>query len=263
MPAPSPSTPATVSPPAISAQRVRVAFAGNHPVLRDLSLELPAGQVTCLLGPSGCGKSTLLKCIAGLLRPESGSIMIGAAVPNPNAQRMSFVFQDPTLLPWRSVRDNVLLPLQLKGLSQDQTYLARVDHFLSIVGLAASDQQKYPSQLSGGMKMRASLARALATDPDILLLDEPFAALDDVLRNKLNELLLQLVSERPRTVVFVTHNIAEAIFLSDQIAIIGQGVVQRLIDNPLPKPRQRTSRATPQFAELFGVVASAMEGAAG
>lgn len=261
MPASSP-TPTASSPPAISCQSVQLAFSGGQPVLRGLNLEIPAGQVTCLLGPSGCGKSTLLKCFAGLLRPDSGKVLIGAAAPDPNAQRMSFVFQDPTLLPWRSVRDNVVLPLELKGLSQDQSYLARVEHFLGIVGLSANDQRKFPSQLSGGMKMRASLARALATDPDILLLDEPFAALDDVLRNKLNELLLQLVSERPRTVVFVTHNIAEAIFLSDQIAIIGNGVVRRLIDNPLPKPRQRASRATPQFAELFGVVSTAMEGSA-
>ena len=176
---------------------------------------------------------------------------------------MSFVFQDPTLLPWRNVRDNVLLPLELKGVAQDASYLQRVEHFLSVVGLSPSDQRKFPAQLSGGMKMRASLARALATDPDVLLLDEPFAALDDVLRNKLNELLLQLVAERPRTVVFVTHNIAEAIFLSDQIAIVGRGVVQQLIRNPLPKPRERSCRSTPEFAQLFGHVAAAMEGAAG
>jgi len=257
------STTTASSPPAISCQSVQLAFAGGQPVLRGLNLDIPAGEVTCLLGPSGCGKSTLLKCFAGLLRPDSGEVLIGTAPPNPNAQRMSFVFQDPTLLPWRHVRDNVLLPLELKGVAKDASYLQRVEHFLSVVGLSPSDQRKFPAQLSGGMKMRASLARALATDPDVLLLDEPFAALDDVLRNKLNELLLQLVAERPRTVVFVTHNIAEAIFLSDQIAIVGRGVVQQLIRNPLPKPRERSCRATPEFAQLFGHVAAAMEGATG
>lgn len=250
-------------PPQIACRNLELSFAPTQPVLRQLSLDLPAGEITCLLGPSGCGKSTLLKCIAGLLQPQTGSIRFDDRPVKELIGRMSFVFQEPTLLPWRSVRSNVLLPLELQGRLGDPQCRAQVDRFLEIVGLLSSDQRKFPSELSGGMKMRASLARALATDPDILLLDEPFAALDDVLRNRLNELLLELVAERPRTVVFVTHNIAEAIFLSQQIAIIGRGEVRQLWRNPLPLPRQRSCRATPQFAGLFGEVASLMEAAAG
>lgn len=249
-------------PPLISCNNLQLSFTSGTPVLDDLSLELPAGEITCLLGPSGCGKSTLLKCIAGLLQPQSGTIQVDAQPAETLAGRISFVFQEPTLLPWRTVRGNVLLPLELQRRASDPTCLEQVDHFLRIVGLAPSDQRKHPHELSGGMKMRASLARALATDPDILLLDEPFAALDDVLRNRLNLLLLELVAERPRTVVFVTHNIAEAVFLSQQIAIIGRGSVRQVWRNPLPFPREPASRSTAQFAALYGEVAAAMEAAA-
>lgn len=250
------------SPPQIHCENVELAFGRGPAVLRGLSLEIPAGEIVCLLGPSGCGKSTLLKCIAGLLKPKSGRVRIGDSGPNPLVQRMSFVFQEATLLPWRTVRSNVLLPFELRDEADESSSRERVDRFLKIVGLSAADQLKFPAQLSGGMKMRVSLARALATDPDVLLLDEPFAALDDVLRNRLNELLLELVAERPRTVVFVTHNVAEAIFLSSQIAVIGQGKVHALLRNPLPQPRRRECRSTPEFAKMFGEVASAMEGAA-
>jgi NitT/TauT family transport system ATP-binding protein len=248
--------------PQIDCRNLQLSFAPGQPVLRDLSLVLPAGEITCLLGPSGCGKSTLLKCIAGLLPPDSGFIRFDDQPLATLAGRMSFVFQEPTLLPWRTVRSNVLLPLELQRRHKEPECLERVDRFLKIVGLHESDQRKFPSELSGGMKMRASLARALATDPDVLLLDEPFAALDDVLRNRLNELLLELVAQRSRTVAFVTHNIAEAVFLSQQIAIIGRGSVHQVWRNPLEVPRTRSSRSTAEFAALYGEVASAMESAA-
>jgi len=260
---PSPGLPdAAVPPPRIDCRGVRVAFEPGQPVLRGLDLEIPSGSITCLLGPSGCGKSTLLRCIAGLLVPDAGSVTVGSAATRPLSQRLSFVFQEPTLLPWRTVRANVMLPLELQKLAAEPDFRRRVDRFLGVVGLSEGDQRKLPAQLSGGMKMRASLARALVTDPDVLLLDEPFAALDDVLRTRLNELLLELVAERPRTVVFVTHNIAEAIFLGERIAIIGQGTVRTLIDNPLPQPRTRACRSSAAFAETFGRVSAAMEGAA-
>jgi NitT/TauT family transport system ATP-binding protein len=251
-----------VKPPLISCRNLQLSYATEQSVLCDLSLELPPGEITCLLGPSGCGKSTLLKCIAGLLQPQAGSISCDDQPIAALSGRMSFVFQEPTLLPWRTVRSNVLLPLELAGKQRDAASLERVDRFLEVVGLSSTDQKKFPGELSGGMKMRASLARALATDPEVMLLDEPFAALDDVLRNRLNELLLELMAERPRTVAFVTHNIAEAVFLSHQIAIIGRGTVRQVWRNRLSSPRLRASRSTAEFATLYGEVAFAMEAAA-
>lgn len=259
---PSPGPPDAATPPRIDCRGVRVAFDPDQPVLRGLDLEIPAGAITCLLGPSGCGKSTLLRCIAGLHVPDAGSVTVEAAGSRPLSRRLSFVFQEPTLLPWRSVRANVMLPLELQKRAGEPDSRHLVDRFLGIVGLSETDQRKLPAQLSGGMKMRVSLARALVTDPDVLLLDEPFAALDDVLRTRLGELLVDLVTERPRTVVFVTHNIAEAIFLGRRIAVIGQGTVRTLFDNPLPQPRTRACRASAAFAEVFGRVSAAMEGAA-
>lgn len=250
-----------LKPPQIACRNLQLSFATDQPVLRDLTLELPPGEITCLLGPSGCGKSTVLKCLAGLLDPQAGSIRYDEQPLGAWNGRLSFVFQEPTLLPWRTVRANVLLPLELQGQQQDADSLQRVDRFLRIVGLNATDQRKFPGELSGGMKMRASLARALATDPDVLLLDEPFAALDDMLRSRLNMLLLELVAERPRTVAFVTHNIAEAVFLSQQIAIIGRGAVHQVWRNRLPSPRVATIRSTAEFAALYGEVAAAMEAA--
>lgn len=248
--------------PRIRCDRLQLGFGPGHEILRNLSLEVPAGEILCLIGASGCGKSTLLKCMAGLLQPAAGSVRFERAGIPSTQHRTAFVFQEPTLLPWRSVRGNVRLPLELLGLAANPRFLERIDRFLEVVGLTAQDQQKYPAQLSGGMKMRVSLARALVTDPDVLFFDEPFAALDDLLRMRLNELLLDLVAERPRTVVFVTHNITEAIFLSQRMAILGRGTVAEVIENSLPVPRQREMRSTIEFVTLYGSVSSAMERAA-
>jgi NitT/TauT family transport system ATP-binding protein len=254
----------------IECSDLEIRFSANAPVLDRLNCRFPAGQIVVLLGRSGCGKSTLLRCVAGLQKPTSGFVRLSAVggqghhgrVGVDARPRMSFVFQEATLLPWRSAIENVLLPAELeKGLAGGGREEARrlAATRLEEVGLEKQEHRKLPSQLSGGMKMRVALARALMNDPDVLLLDEPFAALDDILRNRLNELLLQLWSHRPRTILFVTHNISEAIFLSHQIAIMHQGRIGQQWINPLPFPREHRLRATSEFAHCYGVVSSALE----
>ena len=221
---------------------------------------LPSGSIVSLLGKSGCGKSTLLKAIAGLIPISHGSITF-ARNQIAETGNVSFVFQDATLLPWRTAIENVLLPLELQKGSLGESR-KRATELLETVGLDKSAHTKLPSQLSGGMRMRASLARALITDPDVMLFDEPFAALDDILRTKLNGLLLDLWQTRPRTILFVTHNISEAVFLSHRIAIMGQGTIGKWVDIDLPHPRNMTTRSLPRFAELYGTVSAALEACA-
>lgn len=223
---------------------------GEQTVLSGLSLDVSPGEIVSLLGASGCGKSTLLRAIAKLIQPTSGEVVF--TKPNRRAGDLAFVFQDATLLPWRTVAENVVLPLQLGSRGRDGQ--AAVQTALTAVGLLERDYTKYPRELSGGMRMRTSIARALVTDPSILLLDEPFAALDDILRNRLNDLLLQLWQERQRTILFVTHNIAEAIYLSHRIAIFGTGKIAEVVTNPLPWPRSPAHRSSTEFAAFFGLV---------
>ena len=224
---------------------------GNQAVLTGLSLDVSPGEIVALLGASGCGKSTLLRAIARLVQPTAGEVTFSK--PNRRAGDLAFVFQDATLLPWRTVAENVVLPLEL-GCRGPDTSQAAVQAALTAVGLSERDYTKFPRELSGGMRMRTSIARALVTDPSILLLDEPFAALDDILRNRLNDLLLQLWQERKRTILFVTHNIAEAIYLSHRIAIFGSGKIAEVVTNPLPWPRCAAHRSSPEFAAFFGQV---------
>jgi len=228
---------------------------GDQAVLTGLSLDVSPGEIVALLGASGCGKSTLLRAIARLVQPTDGEVTFSK--PNRRAGDLAFVFQDATLLPWRTVAENVVLPLELgcRGRDTGQAAVqAAVQAALTAVGLFERDYAKFPRELSGGMRMRTSIARALVTDPSILLLDEPFAALDDILRNRLNDLLLQLWQERQRTILFVTHNIAEAIYLSHRIAIFGSGKIAEVVANPLPWPRCAAQRSSPEFATFFGQV---------
>ncbi|GAB5404961.1 MAG: ABC transporter ATP-binding protein [Aureliella sp.] len=247
----------------IRIEGLTVAFDNNAPVLHDVSLQVEPGQIVALVGASGCGKTTLLRSVAGLNKPQSGRVSLqGPSDTDPAAtvgdsKEVSFVFQQPTLLQWRDVQANIRLPLELqRGVSGEAA--AKVEKALSSVGLAPSDATKYPSELSGGMQMRASLARAIVTDPSILLLDEPFAALDDLLRTRMNELLLDMHSRRPRTVVLVTHNIAEAVFLSDRIAIMGRGRIATVLDNQLSSPRSDDQRGNLEFAQVFSEVSQAL-----
>lgn len=224
------------------------------PVLREVSFTVAAGEFVSLLGPSGCGKSTLLRLLAGLLPTSAGSVRLAgqpAEFARRNGTRVAFVFQDPTLLPWRTVAENVRLPFELQR-SQAPDIRDRVHAAIELVGLAPGDRRKRPRQLSGGMRMRTSLARALVTEPNLLLLDEPFAALDDVLRQLLNEELVRLWQQSGWTGVFVTHNVAEAVFLSQRVLVMTArpGTILAEIDVPFPYPRTAALRGTAEFARL-------------
>ena len=193
-------------------------FYGDVEALRDLSLEFPRGQLTSLLGPSGCGKTTLLKIIAGLLDPTSGAVEVdGKTVTGPGPDR-AFVFQDFALLPWATVLRNVAFGLEMRGVARsDREDIAA--RYIKQVGLGGFEHA-YPHELSGGMRQRVGLARALSVDSDVLLMDEPFSAVDEQTRRKFQEDLLALVQNENKTFIFVTHSIEEAVYVSDQIAIL-------------------------------------------
>jgi NitT/TauT family transport system ATP-binding protein len=223
-------------------RQIGKSFANGVTALEDFSLEIGDGEFVSLIGPSGCGKSTVLALAAGLTEPSRGEIDL-------EEPRIGFVFQEPTLMPWASVRRNVALPLDLAGESGE------VDALLAKVGLGQFTQA-YPRQLSGGMKMRASLARALAGRPDLLLLDEPFAALDEITRFDLIGQLLQLWAESRFTALFVTHSITESVFMSERVVVMsprpGRVVGEIRIDHPYP--RSPDFRAEPRYAEWCGEV---------
>lgn len=191
---------------------------GDVEALRDLTLDFPRGQLTSLLGPSGCGKTTLLKIIAGLLEPTSGEIEVdGKAITGPGPDR-AFVFQDFALMPWASVIRNVAFGLELRGVARSERE-SIAKKYIDDVGLAGFEKS-YPHELSGGMRQRVGLARALSVDADVLLMDEPFSAVDEQTRRKFQEDLLSLVANENKTFIFVTHSIEEAVYVSDQIAIL-------------------------------------------
>ena len=212
--------------PFVEFRDVAFGYPGHAPVVKDIDLALSPGEVHCLVGRSGCGKTTLLKLAAGLLTPSAGQVLLQGRRPAGGAQ-VGFVFQAPTLLDWLKVRDNVLLPvsLQRRPASQD---IAAADALLAQLGLA-SFVDRYPRQLSGGQQSRVALARALLLQPPLLLLDEPFAALDAITREEVQRDLLRLVRERGTSVLFVTHDIAEAVFLGDRVSVLAQGRIVRSV----------------------------------
>ena len=261
----------SVSAVGISIQDATFAYPNSPPVLNDLNLGVAPGEIIALLGASGCGKSTLLKALANLITLQAGEIFFDGEQPTRRSGDFSFVFQDANLLPWRTVRQNVELPTELGSGSmgrrkrdssrQTENLKAKSDTIESVlhsVQLPAAAFEKFPRELSGGMRMRTSIARALVTDPSLLLLDEPFAALDDLLRTRLNELVLELWSQRKRTIVFVTHNIAEAVFLSHRIAILAHGKIACLLENKLAWPRESEQRVSPEFAAIYASISKAL-----
>ena len=234
-------------------------FGTGMTALEAIDLDIGRGEFLSLLGPSGCGKTTLLRIIAGLSEPSTGVRRLSLAPDRSGhipSGRIGFVFQDPTLMPWSTVVDNVLLPFRLAGRIRSGER-DRANAEIASVGLAGFERA-YPRQLSGGMRMRVSIARALVTDPDLLLLDEPFAALDEITRMALNDDLLRLWESRRPTVVFVTHSVFESVYLSTRIAVMtrrpGRIVADLLVD--MPQPRERTLRTSPCYASICATVSS-------
>jgi len=250
----------------VRASAVGIAFRGGVRALDGVSLHVGAGEFLALVGPSGCGKSTMLRLIAGLIDATEGTLEV-EGVPPRDARRtkrdVAFVFQQPALLPWRTARGNVRLPLEIAG-SVDRDGERRIDEALALVGLQEF-ARAYPHTLSGGMRMRVSLARALATRPGLMLLDEPFGALDDITRTRLNEDLLRLRAADKWAAVFVTHNVAEAVFLSDRVLVMTPrpGRIAAEIAVAAPPARDRAWRASGDFAAQAGRVAEALEQAGG
>ena len=240
---------------AVRLHNIQRAF-GDLVVIDHLTLDIAAGEFLAILGPSGCGKSTLLRIIAGLHAPDGGTLHVS---PADTKFQTAFVFQDAHLLPWRTVLENAALPLELMGVERDER-LARASRVLAEVGLREAEG-RYPSQLSGGMRMRVSLARALVTEPRLLLLDEPFAALDEITRFRLDVRLRDLWLERGMTVVFVTHSITEAAFLADRAVVLTRRGCDIRLDRrlALPPVRNNELRLSPLLAGEMQALLSAME----
>jgi len=221
--------------------------------LRDVDLTVMRGEFVSLVGPSGCGKSTLLNCVAGITAYDSGTLTLdGAAIRGPGVGR-AVVFQDAALLPWRTVAANVAYGLAVQRRTTAAQRRQRVEALIGLVGLTGFERH-YPAELSGGMRQRVNLARALATEPELLLMDEPFGALDALTREQLQLELTRICDERRCTVVFVTHDINEAAFLSDRVVVMTgrPGAVHSVVDVPLPRPRRPELRRTSAFAEVEG-----------
>jgi NitT/TauT family transport system ATP-binding protein len=245
--------------PVVALDAVGKAFANGVVALERLSLDVRPGEFLSLLGPSGCGKSTALRIIAGLSEPTSGRVewLEPEMAHTAGERRIGFVFQEPTLMPWATVAANVRLPLKLAGRAADAQ--ARVDAALARVGLSAF-AGSYPRELSGGMKMRASIARALVTEPRLLLMDEPFAALDEITRFRLNNDLLALWQSLGKTVVFVTHSVFESVYLSQRIIVMtsrpGRVFAELAID--APHPRDESFRTSADYAAYCRLVSDAL-----
>jgi len=228
----------------------------------DVSLTLEDGEFGALIGPSGCGKSTILRMVADILKPTSGAITIHGAPPEKvrRDHGIGFVFQDPSLLPWRTALENVRLPLEVVG-ARGERARSTPRELLELVGLAGFEHAK-PSQLSGGMQQRCAIARALALKPKVLLLDEPFGALDEITRHRLNLELLRVWSQTRTTALLVTHSIQEAVFMSDKIFVLAArpGRLTDVVEVKLERPRRMAQMAEPTFVEAVATVRASLFG---
>ncbi|MFK7745999.1 MAG: ABC transporter ATP-binding protein [Roseobacter sp.] len=239
----------------VQAERLNLTFqTGDGPVhaLSDVNLTIDKGDFVSFIGPSGCGKTTFLRCIAGLETPTSGALSVNGMTPDEArcARAYGYVFQHAGLYPWRTIAGNIRLPLEIMGYSEAER-AQRVAKTLELVELDGFER-KFPWQLSGGMQQRASIARALAFDADILLMDEPFGALDEIVRDHLNEQLLRLWAQTQKTIAFVTHSIPEAVYLSTKIVVMSPrpGRISDVIESPLPRERPLDLRESPEFLEV-------------
>ena len=250
----------------IQIRDVSMTYAGKNgePIvaLENINLDIQEGEFISLLGPSGCGKTTLLRIIADLLQPTSGSVSILGQTPRETRlqQKYGIVFQSPVLYDWRTVRRNICMPMEIMKVPKKER-TARIDKMLDLVGLQDFGY-KYPFELSGGMQQRVGIARALALNPDFLLMDEPFSALDEFTSEKLNEDLLRIWSKTNKTVIFVTHNIPEAVFLSDRVVVLSPhpGRLSSIVNIDLPRPRENTLREDPIFYEYVSKIRKSFEG---
>ena len=248
--------------PLVSIRNVSKQFANGTIAIRGVDLDLRGGEFVSLLGPSGCGKSTLLRIIAGLGAPSAGTVdwpsapHTASGEPQPD---LGFVFQDPTLMPWSNALKNTMLPLTLAGVGASEAS-ERAAEMLALVGLKGFEKS-YPRELSGGMKMRVSIARALVTHPKILLMDEPFAALDEITRHRLNDDLLALWWQNRFTAVFVTHSVFESVYLSQRIVVMAArpGRVMADLQNDAPYPRDALFRTSAEYAHLCRVASETLK----
>jgi NitT/TauT family transport system ATP-binding protein len=247
-----------LSPALVSLGEITKIFSNGVTALAGFDLDVFAGEFVSLLGPSGCGKSTVLRLIADLAQPTGGSVTWPGSTGDDHRGEIGFVFQDPTLMPWANVADNVWLPLRLRGVSKRDAR-DRIAESLALVGL--SDFAKaYPRELSGGMRMRVSIARALSLKPRLLLMDEPFAALDEIARFRLNDDLLRLQGDLRCTIVFVTHSVYESAYLSSRIAVMSSrpGRIVADISGEAPGPRSKEFRTSARYAELCAQISQVL-----
>jgi NitT/TauT family transport system ATP-binding protein len=253
------------APPEVVCSGLGKTFPGGTEAVRALDLTFAAGQTTALVGPSGCGKSTVLRMIAGLEAPSAGDVLIGGAPPADTLRRagLSVAFQDPSLLPWRSVRGNIALALRLARRPVDA---AAIDQLIALVGLEGFPDAR-PAELSGGMRQRAAIARALATKPGLLLLDEPFGAVDELTRQQLAQDLPRIWEAQGTTTLLVTHSVSEAVLLSDRVIVFSPRPAQVVADIAIPLPRPRSTemgrgeKAVALIEEIFAALSEGMAAA--